>query len=941
MAQLRDLLGGRTRAAGAAALALVLLVAVYLGRGRAQLVAHLPGIGLGAVGLVAVVLVGWRYLRRRRADGQARRNAEIAAQGRLCLVLPPRGEKAVPWKTVRQQGIDFAAFLAATLAQFPSLHISLEIVGDADGSYLQVWAPEAVYPTVIQGLMSAFPEAQLRDPADVLQRSDGLVDLVPQTLWAQLAMDRGPVYPLKGVDAFATDSLAFELAALARSPGMGRIGVQIVLKDAQAVRPRWNAALLRELDRARQALARQPASARAAADRLRLGALEEKAGALGAMAATVRVFAEPASQARMERLVMALRSLSQSAYNHLVLFSTGSGPQSVLGRHFDHQAGRRTILSPQELAPLWHEPRGEVGDLRTARGVDIPPPPEVVVLERPPFAADYRVLGCGVMRDGSKVFVIWPRGEDDFDANVHFACVGATGSGKTTLIANLVAQDTLSGRCGDIVLEPHRSLTLDILKRIPPEREASTIWVNPTGRRRTFGLNPLDYAGDMRLRPAVGDSFVSALEKIIGGDWDGAVRMRRILNNVVQAILEGVDEPTMLHLMAFLRRETYRDTVIEQVRNPEVSDFWREEFADVGPSRQQEMLGPVFTRLSPLLLKTMTRQVVGQARTTLPFKAMMDAGLVTLIDVSAKNPEVGDDNAAALGTLLLSTVWGAAASRVKGFYPFPTSLWIDEFHLFVTRDIESMMAEARGFGLGVYVATQYWSQLPGWMQEAIMNNTWTKLVGRVNGPKEARLVARIFPGITPEQILTLGSYTYLAQVSANKQTTMPFTLKTFPPLSGHKLRRAYQARNQGGLARPSDHGAIPHDFFSGVTRPDAGDRAAWRAYQTEMEGMSLADRAEHLADMDEAAFAAYRHLQRGQDLEAYERLRNDPTLTPQVALTPEEEESLGPEAARRVRRIRALSSLQVETPRDIVMAEDRRLRRQMDEVASVYDELLL
>jgi hypothetical protein len=417
--------------------------------------------------------------------------------------------------------------------------------------------------------------------------------------------------------------------------------------------------------------------------------------------------------------------------------------------------------------------------------------------------------------------------------------------------------------------------------------------------------------------------------------------MRRILYNTVQAILEGVEAPSMLHLMAFLRREEYRETIIDQVDNPEVLDFWREEFASTAGSRRQEMLGPLFTRLSPLLLKPMTRQVVGQPRTTLPIRALMDAGALILVDVSANDPQVGPANAEALGTLLVNAVWGAAASRVKGFYPITCALMIDEFHRFVTRDIEAMLAEARGFGLGVYMATQYYGQVPDWMQKAILANCWTKMVGAVQSPAEAALVAKLFPGIAPAQIQSLPKYTWIARVAANGAATDPFTLSTFPPLDPEKLRRAYVAAGGGRMPLPEDNGATPFDPFAGVSEMDAGERGAWQAWQRRMEGRDLEGRAAFLAELDASDFEAYRQLQRKRDLGAYLKLRADPAAVPDVHLKRDEAARLTREGIARVKRVRRLTDLKIGTPREVVMAMDLRLRNEMNQVESVFDDLLL
>lgn len=922
-------------------IAIPILAMTFFDLSPKELLAYLPYFGgLAAVGGVGG-FVFWRWREKRALENQLALNAEIAA-GAVCLrvALPDRagGEQ---WKKVAAQAETFTAFLATVLRQDPDQHLALEIVGSAEGTVLQVWAPESVFPTVLQGLLSAFPEAQIREPKDVLKRPDALTGLDPQTKWMVLGLAQKPCYPLRQAAEFPSDSLAFTLAAMGRQPGMGRMGVQFILK---APDNNWANAGAKEVQRSRAALDQQRAGLRSSGDKQRVAALEGKADTMTGSAATIVVFAEPQSEARLPHLVMAVTNAARSQFNGLKPIAEGSGAARVIGRHFEHSA-KTTVLSAEELAPLWHVPQGGLGDLLTARGAYLPPPPEVIVTTRPPFNYQHRILGQGYMPTGENVFVRWAYGDKDrFDTLVHGFFTGSTGSGKSTLMGNEIAQDIYWGGCSTVVIEPHRNLILTIIGSVPVEREQDVIWVNPTDPERTFGLNPLDYGGNLKLRPAISAAFVLALQKIMGeeGSSNKTPRMTSILSNSVDAVLEGVPQPTILHLAAFLRYEEYRESVLVGVRNPEVKAFWGKEFPEMG-SRQAEVLGPVFTRLRGLLTRMMTRQVLAQPMTTLPMRPMMDAGKIVLIDVSSSNPEVGDQNAAALGTLLVNAIWGAVKSRVKGSFILPGYLWIDEFHLFVTRDIEKMLAEARGFGLGVYLATQYYDQLPDWMRQAVLSNTWTKLVGRTNSPEEARLAARIFRGITETQIQTLPSFTYIATVAANKQTTDPFTLKTLPPLDPDKLRKAYLRANGGRLLIPEDYGAVPLDFFAEVPLPDAGDRRVWLQHQTAMRGKDLESRAEYLAGLSPDAMREYQAIRRMVDKEEYARLMHDPQLIPDVdlALSVEEMDKISATVLSRIKRIRRLSSLQVERPRDEIRADDLRLEAETAAAENVMDDLLL
>jgi hypothetical protein len=889
-----------------------------------ELAARWPYVLGGALAAAAVGGAVWRWRRMRRAGRQAAANARLARGGRASLILPLRGE-GKSWTKVSGFARTFAATAATVTRQFPDLHVALEIVGASSGTYLQVWTPtESVHQGLIQALLSSFPgQIQIRRPGDAEETGDLLGHLDPATQWVRLDLAREAGFPLRRVEDFDTESLPSILAALMRSADMGHLGIQLVLK---APRGQWRKSASRNARELRRSLAEQRGALRAAGDKERLRRLEEKADAMTGTACTIRVFAEPKSRQRLRQVVSALSSLSRSRYNSLQIAERGQGRIPVAGRHFDHRS-LQVVLSAGELAPLWHVPANNAGVV-TARGVQIPPPAEVITVARPPFRPEHRILGEGLMKTGDRVFVRWQHG---FDSLVHSFICGATGAGKSTLLLFLMLQDICSGY-GTILMEPHRDLTRDVIQNLPPERARDVVWINPTDPHRSFGLNLMDYGGDPQRIQGVAGRFMAVLRKILGGeDWSRMPRMRRILENGVCAVLEGVEDetPTLMHLMRFYRSREYREEIVDRVENPVVRDFWIYDFSTWGDSRRNEALGPVFNRVEPMVRRRMVRHVVSQAHTTLPLLRMMDSGKIILLDLSSKDERIGAANARALGTMFVSLVWGAASSRRKHSYPVPTYCWIDEFQEYVTREIVSILAEARGFGLGMNLATQYYERLPTWMQKAVLTNARTKLTSAVESPDEARLMKKVF-GVKEEQIRSLEAFHWLVRVSANRKASDTFTMRAFPPvgrgagnLSTDRLHRAF-CLNGGEMPKPEDRGGAPLDFFEGVEERDEEDRCVWREHRDALEGRPLAERARYLADLPDDDWERYRQVRRRRDRERYMRIVDAPD-----------------EFDSRAHWIRAMSSLQVEVPRDEIEAERLRIEATSAKAESLLDDIII
>src|SRR5689334_24269145 len=72
----------------------------------------------------------------------------------------------------------------------------------------------------------------------------------------------------------------------------------------------------------------------------------------------------------------------------------------------------------------------------------------------------------------------------------HLYIVGQTGTGKSTLLLNLIAQDLMAG-AGLALLDPHGDLAEAVLLHVPRRRTNDLVYVNPADSARPIGFNPL------------------------------------------------------------------------------------------------------------------------------------------------------------------------------------------------------------------------------------------------------------------------------------------------------------------------------------------------------------------------------------------------------------------------------------------------------------------
>src|SRR5713226_9034360 len=157
----------------------------------------------------------------------------------------------------------------------------------------------------------------------------------------------------------------------------------------------------------------------------------------------------------------------------------------------------------------------------------------------------------------------------------HLYIVGQTGTGKSTLLLNLIAQDLAAGE-GLALLDPHGDLAEAVLRHIPRDRTNDLVYVNPADAERPIGFNPLSSVPE-DLKPIVADGVVGAFRHVWPDSW--GPRLEYILTNAVRALID-VPGGTLLMLPRLLIDEAFRVQLVDRhVADPYVRAFWIGEYA--------------------------------------------------------------------------------------------------------------------------------------------------------------------------------------------------------------------------------------------------------------------------------------------------------------------------------------------------------------------------
>jgi hypothetical protein len=318
----------------------------------------------------------------------------------------------------------------------------------------------------------------------------------------------------------------------------------------------------------------------------------------------------------------------------------------------------------------------------------------------------------------------------------HVYIIGQTGTGKSTLLLNLIAQDLAAGE-GLALLDPHGDLAEAVLMHIPRSRTNDLVYINPADTERPIGFNPLSGVPE-DLKPIVADGVVSAFRHVWPDSW--GPRLDYILTNAVRALLD-VPGATLLMLPRLLIDNTFRERLVElHVQDPVVRSFWLSEYAGYGDRFRAEAISPIQNKVGKALIEPRLRNMLAQPRSTITLRRLMDEGAIVVCNLA--KGRLGEGVAHLLGALLTTSIAQAALSRadVPADDRRVFHLYADEFQSFATESFGLILSEARKYGLTLTVAHQYLDQVPEHLRAAVFGNVGSMIACRT-GASDAPILA--------------------------------------------------------------------------------------------------------------------------------------------------------------------------------------------------------
>jgi hypothetical protein len=366
----------------------------------------------------------------------------------------------------------------------------------------------------------------------------------------------------------------------------------------------------------------------------------------------------------------------------------------------------------------------------------------------------------------------------------HTHIIGASGTGKSTLLFNLIRQDIENGE-GVAVLDPHGDLIERILGIIPTNRIDDVVLVDPSDEQYSVGFNILSAHSELEKNLLASD-LVSVFERL-STSWGD--QMNSVLQNAILAFLESDRRGTIADLRRFLIEPAFRNEFLKSVRDSEVVYYWQKSFPHLSGNKS---IGSILTRLDTFLAKKPIRHMVSQPENRLDFAQIMDSGKIFL----AKLPEglLGKENSYLLGTLMVSKFQQMAMSRQAQQIAARRDFWIyiDEFANFITPSMAEILSGARKYRIGLTLAHHELHQLQRnpEVASAVMSHPFTRIVFRV-GDDDAKRLAEGFSYFESKDLRNLETGQAVCRV---ERSDFDFNLSV--PLPGEPDKNAAAVRRQ-------------------------------------------------------------------------------------------------------------------------------------------------
>lgn len=365
------------------------------------------------------------------------------------------------------------------------------------------------------------------------------------------------------------------------------------------------------------------------------------------------------------------------------------------------------------------------------------------------------------------------------DGLFHGYALGPTGVGKTSALHHLMEADIAAGRAV-LVLDVKDQTAAHLLARIPRERWKDVYVIDGT-EANPLGFDPLDSVG--RDPDVVADKVLAVFSKVFADGW--GPRTADIFSASLRTLTRSSSQTrpnTLVDLPKLWTDPVFRRSRVGAIKDDvALMGFWAW-YEGLSPQAQANVIAAPMNKLRQVLLRPAAVKILGQHRPSFRLADLFRERKIVIVPLN--EALIGPLTAELIGSLVIAETWQAVQERSgeKDHHKHPGFVYVDEADRFMNLPIKltDALARSRSLSVGWFLATQFWDQLPKDMKSAVKSNARTKVVFRLESDDDAHTLAKMAPGLTAEDFMSLGKYEIYLRAVAGGVTTNWALAKTLP-----------------------------------------------------------------------------------------------------------------------------------------------------------------
>lgn len=645
----------------------------------------------------------------------------------------------------------------------PSL--SFEIIAREEDIKFYVWTPTKFKDLVEKSIHGAYPDAEVKEVQEVnFFKESGKI------AYKSLQLSKPNYYPLRTFKELSTDVLSAITSSMAKMGQNEAACLQVVISPAESDWQKEGKKFVSDTKKQESS----SESAKYSVSAKQLEVVDTKVSKPGFETSIRVVTMAPTMDVAKSHLDNIVSAIGQTSgeYNNLggrKIYNKGSFMQDFLYRYqpiFNFYKNHVTVLNSEELATLFHFPNRQITTphIHWLHSKTAPAPSEI--------PEDGLYIGKSIYRGVERKVAIGPD-----DRRRHLYIIGATGTGKTELLKDMIMQDIKAGH-GVCFMDPHGDAVEDILKLIPPDRAEDVVYFRPSDTERPLGLNLLEATTEDQ-KHFIASAIINMMYKLFDPYKTGIVgpRFEHAVRNAMLTVMSEQGN-TFVEVMRVLTDSKYVQELLPKVQDPIIRRYWTDQIAQTSDFHKSEVLDYITSKFGRFVTNKMIRNIIGQSSSSFSFRDVMDNGKILLINLA--KGELGEENSNFLGLILVPRILMAAMSRSdtpedqrRDFY-----LYVDEFQNFATPDFAVILSEARKYKLNLTVANQFIGQVDEEVKNAVFGNVGTKIAFRVGVTDANYLQHEFSPTFGEDDLLNVERFHAYVKTIVHNQPVTPFSLDT-------------------------------------------------------------------------------------------------------------------------------------------------------------------